>query len=121
MRHFTTSTRAALAQHHSPEEMQGSEPLIKEYIATNYTDEVLADQFRQQAAQKRTKEAQDAAQWLADQKAKAAAQAVTQGHNAALAGEHKKATTYQERAEAAECKAQGLEAQIAGLLNGRRT
>jgi hypothetical protein len=100
---------------------EGVEPLIKECIATNYTDEVLAHGFRQQAAQKRAKEAQDAALWLADRNAKLAAEKVTTAHNTALATERKQTMTYQERAERAEWKAKGLEAQVNGLLRGQRS
>jgi hypothetical protein len=42
-------------------------------------------------------------------------------HNTALATERKQTMTYQERAERAEWKAKGLEAQVNGLLRGQRS
>jgi hypothetical protein len=78
----------------------------------------LADQFRQQAAQKRAKEMAEAAQYAEDLRQKAAA-VVARGHNAKLAEANKVAMTYQERAEAAEAKAKGLEAQLDGLWKGQ--
>jgi hypothetical protein len=69
----------------------------------------------------RHKEAQDAAQYAEDQQRQMAAAAVTRTHNAKLAEANKVAMTYQERAEAAEAKAKGLELQVAGLLKGQRT
>jgi hypothetical protein len=54
-----------------------------------------------------------------DQKAKTAAQAVTEGHNAALAGEHKKATTYQERAELLSGNCRGSKRRLQVCSTGR--
>jgi hypothetical protein len=94
---------------------------IKAYVAVALSDEVIAQNIRDWHAQKRAEQEQAAAQWALELEAKKAAAKVAQGHNAALTTERKKATTYQERAEAAEAKAKGLEAQIAGLLKGQRT
>jgi hypothetical protein len=82
---------------------------VKTFVAENYPDEVLADQFRQQAAQKRAKEMAEAAQYAEDLRQKAAA-VVARGHNAKLAEANKVAMTYQERAEAAEAKARARSA-----------
>jgi hypothetical protein len=117
---YETFTLKALAQHHPEVPRETLEPLIKEHIATTYSDEVLAAQFRQMAAEKRAKDLAYAEQLAAEQKVKAAA-AVTRAHNAKLAEANKAATTYQERAETAESKAKGLEAQVNGLLRGQRS
>jgi len=71
------------------------------------------------AADKRHKEAQDAAQYAEDQQRQKAAAAVTRTHNAKLAEANTRAMTYQERAEAAERKSKGLEAQLDGLWKGQ--
>jgi hypothetical protein len=120
-RMFETHTLAALAQHHSPEEMKAVEPLIKEHIATTYTDEVLFRDFQRIVAEKRAKDLAYAEQLAAEQKAKATAIAVTRRHTSELAEANKVAMTYQGRAEAAEAKAKGLEAQVNGLLRGQRS
>jgi hypothetical protein len=112
-------TLNATERHHPEVSRETLEPLIKEYVAENYTDEVLAHQFREQAAQERAKDAEVTTQWLAERDAKVAAQKVTATHNAKLADANKVAMTYQERAETAEKRATSLENQIEGLMKGK--
>jgi hypothetical protein len=118
---FATFTLKALAQHHSPEELKGIKGALKEHIATTYTDEVLAAQFRQMAAEKRAKDLAHAEQWAKDLEAKKAAAKVTRAHQDRL--DREKAATVEalEALERSEWKAKGLEAQIDGLLTGQRS
>jgi hypothetical protein len=118
---FVAFTLNALAQQFTPEELKAAEHAIKENIAATYTDDVLAAQFRQMAADKRAKDMADAEQYAEDLERQKVAAVVAKGHRDRLADANKVATTYQERAEAAESKANGLEAQISGLLKGQRT
>jgi hypothetical protein len=118
---FEAFTLKALAQDTPQDHLERIIPALKEHIATTYTDEVLAAQFRQMAAEKRAKDLATAAQYAEDQQRQKAAAAVTRTYNAKLNEANKVAMTYQERAEAAERKSKGLEAQIAGLLKGQRT
>jgi hypothetical protein len=116
---FARNTLHALAQQYTPAQIEAAEPALREWIAENYPDEVLAHQFREQAAQKRAKEAEVTAHWLAERDAKLAAQKVTATHNAKLADANKVTMTYQERAEAAEKRATSLENQIEGLMKAQ--
>jgi hypothetical protein len=114
-----TNTLNALSQQHTPEEMKMVEPLIKEYIANTVTDEFLFQDFQRMAAEKRAKDLTAAEQYAEDQERQKAAAVVAKGHSDRLATANKKATTYSERAEAAESKAKGLEAQLEGLWKGQ--
>jgi hypothetical protein len=92
---------------------------IKAHVSVTHSDEAIAEHARQWLAQKRAEQDAYAAQLAKDQEAKKAAEKATRAHSAKLADANKRAMTYQERAEAAERKAKGLEAQLDGLWKGQ--
>jgi hypothetical protein len=113
---FLTNTLAALAQHHTPEELKAAEPLIQEHIATTYTDEVLFQDFNRMAADKRAKEAAYWNEYYAADAAKKAAAKLKQVNEDKLADANKVAMTYLERAEEAEDRNESLEDQLSALM-----
>jgi hypothetical protein len=117
---FVEFTLKALAQEHPLEVLEGIKPALKERIATTYTDEVLAAQFRQMAAEKRAKEAQEAAQWAKDLEAKKAAAKVKRDHQDRL--DREKAATAEAEEEAATWKkrANTLEYQFGKLMQRQK-
>jgi hypothetical protein len=76
---------------------------------------------RQWRAQQKAKQDALAAQYAEELERKRAAAVVTRNHTAKLTEANTRAMTYQDRAEHAERKADGLERQITGLLKGQRT
>lgn len=76
-------------------------------MAVTLSDEVIAQNLRNWHAQKREKAEADAAQYAADLQAKAAAEKVTQGHNAKLTTERAKTTKATKNAEYWEGKFKG--------------
>jgi hypothetical protein len=99
-------TQRVLSQNYAPEqirEMGKGKPKLASYIPpTPYALEY-------------------AAKWTAAHNAKLAAAKVTQGHSGRLAREKLATAAEQERAERAEWKTRGLEAQVNGLLRGQRS
>jgi hypothetical protein len=100
---------------HSPGE---ADRLTASHMET-LTDDVLVQSWQQAGRDLAAKQAAQAAQWAADQRQKAATAKVSRTHTAKLAAANKVAMTYQERAEAAERKTKGLEAQLDGLWKGQ--
>jgi chromosome segregation ATPase len=91
-------------------------------VAVTLSDEVIAENIRQWHAQKRAEQDLYAAQWLADDNAKKAAQKLTTAHNAKLSHKDAVITNMKDRAETAEGRVKSLENQIEGLFKaqGRR-
>jgi hypothetical protein len=96
-----------------------TEDQIRDYVAETHSDEAIAEHARHYRAQKLASEMAYAAQYAEDQQRQKAAAAVTRTRTARLTEANTRAMTYQERAEAAERKAQGLEAQLEGLWKGQ--
>jgi hypothetical protein len=98
-----------------------TEEEIKAHVAVTHSDEAIAEHARLWRAQQRAERDRYAAEWTKDEAAKKAAGTLQKVNDTKLADANSKAMTYQERAEAAESKADGLERQITGLLKGQRT
>jgi hypothetical protein len=94
---------------------------IKAHVAETHSDEAIAEHARQWRAQQKAKQDALAAQYAEELERKRAAAVVTRTHTAKLTEANTRAMTYQDRAEHAERKADGLERQITGLLKGQRT
>jgi hypothetical protein len=78
-------------------------------VAVTLSDEVIAQNLRNWHAQKREKAEADAAQYAADLQAKAAAEKVTQGHNAKLTTERAKTTKATKNASTGKVSSRGRE------------
>jgi hypothetical protein len=105
---FLRHTLTALAQQFTSDQLQAAEGAIKEHIATTYTDEVLAAQLRQMAAEKRAKEAKYWEAYYAADAAKKAAAKVTAAHQDTLAVAHRATEVERARADEAEAKVREL-------------
>jgi hypothetical protein len=114
-RMLESHTLAALTQHHTPEEMKAVEPLIKEYIANTITDEFLFQDFNRMAAEKRAKEALDAAEWARVDAARKAAAKIKRDHQDHLDREKAATAVALEEAEVWEKRSRTLKGQLSAL------
>jgi hypothetical protein len=118
-RTWTQDTRAKLKAQGCPD--GELERQTKDHMDT-ISDEYLVAAWQQAGRDITARKAAEAEKALADHQAAEVAKkaaAVTRRHTSELAEANKVAMTYQERAEAAERKAQGLEAQLDGLWKGQ--
>jgi hypothetical protein len=120
-RMLAQTARIALAQQlpEAPPEM--IEAAIKQYMDANITDEFLFQDFERMAAEKRAKEAAEAAQWAKDQEAKKANAKVKRDHEDRLAREKAATAEAIEEAEVWEKRAKTLEGQFSALMTAQKT